>query len=235
MKSAIPNLLTLSNLLSGCIAIVLIFEHHLEWASIAVLVGMVFDFFDGLVARALKVQGPLGKELDSLADIVTFGVVPGLMIFKLLQMSVTSIPSESSLAEFLPYLGFIITLGAAFRLAKFNVLPSQDDFIGLPTPANAILIVSLPLIMAYQGSDAMNTLILNPAWLSGLAILSVVLMNLPIRIMSMKFSGSNWKELSPQIILVVLSVVFLITLKFAALPLIVFTHILISLVKFYPR
>jgi CDP-diacylglycerol---serine O-phosphatidyltransferase len=210
MKSTIPNLLTLSNLLSGCIAIVLIFEHHLEWASIAVLVGMVFDFFDGLV-------------------------VPGLMIFKLLQMSVTSIPSESSLAEFLPYLGFIITLGAAFRLAKFNVLPSQDDFIGLPTPANAILIVSLPLIMAYQSSDAMNTLILNPAWLIGLAILSVVLMNLPIRIMSMKFSGSNWKELSPQIILVVLSVVFLITLKFAALPLIVFTHILISLVKFYPR
>ena len=207
----------------------------MEWASIAVLVGMVFDFFDGLVARALKVQGPLGKELDSLADIVTFGVVPGLMIFKLLQMSVTSIPSESSLAEFLPYLGFLITLGAAFRLAKFNVLPSQDDFIGLPTPANAILIVSLPLIMAYQSSDAMNTLILNPAWLIGLAILSVVLMNLPIRIMSMKFSGSNWKELSPQIILVVLSVVFLITLKFAALPLIVFTHILISLVKFYPR
>ncbi len=235
MKSAIPNLLTLSNLLSGCIATIFVFDHHLEWASLAVLTGMAFDFFDGLAARTLKVEGPLGKELDSLADVVTFGVVPGLIMYKLIEMSLVSLPSENSTTSLLPYVGFLITLGSAFRLAKFNVLPSQVDFIGLPTPANAILIVSLPLIMTYQGSDEMNTLILNPAFLVGLVIFSAVIMNLPVRIMSMKFNITNWKEMSPQIILVILSLVFLITLKFAALPLIIFTHVLISIVKFYPK
>ncbi len=235
MKSALPNLLTLSNLLAGCMAIVFVFDGHLEWASLAVLSGMVFDFFDGLVARALKVESAVGKELDSLADMVTFGVVPGLIVYRLLKTSLESQEMSDNMEFMLPFSAFLITIGAGYRLAKFNVLPSQVHFIGLPTPANALLIVALPLILAYQGSDAMNTIILNHQVLLFLVVLSTTLMNMPIKMMSLKLDSSNWKDMLPQIILVCMSVVFIITLKFASLPLIICSHILISIIKWYPR
>lgn len=232
MKSALPNLLTLLNLFSGCVAVIFVFNNHLEWASWAVLIGMVFDFFDGLVARVLKVNGPIGKELDSLADMVTFGLVPGLIVFKLMEMALMTFSLDW---PFLPFTAFLITLGAAFRLAKFNVLPSQNDFIGLPTPANAIVFIAFPLIIAYQGNDAMNTFILNPFTLLFLTFTSALLMNLPVRIMSFKMREKNLRDFSPQLILVVISIVFLVVLKFAALPLIVLTHVVISLFKTYPK
>jgi CDP-diacylglycerol--serine O-phosphatidyltransferase len=139
MKKQIPNLITLLNLLSGCIALVFVSQDNFWFAFYFVCLGIFFDFFDGFFARIFKVQSPLGVQLDSLADMVTSGVVPGFVMLKML--------SELSSEAFLPYFGFIITLGSCYRLAKFNIDTRQtDSFIGLPTPANALFILSLPLI-----------------------------------------------------------------------------------------
>ncbi|MEX0361790.1 MAG: phosphatidylcholine/phosphatidylserine synthase, partial [Allomuricauda sp.] len=157
MRSYIPNFLTLLNLFSGCVATVFAVQNQLEMAAIFVFIGIFFDFFDGLAARALHVQSEIGVQLDSLADMVTSGVVPGIVMFQLLDMSQASGWSEGQLAGIpwlgvdvapIAFFGFIITLASAYRLAKFNVDENQvSSFIGLPTPANTLLILSLPLIL----------------------------------------------------------------------------------------
>src|SRR5574343_416468 len=153
IKKHIPNAITLLNLASGLLAIIAIFKGYYDEAFIFVCVGIFFDFWDGFFARKFNVSGELGLQLDSLADVVTSGVVPGLMIFKLLQDIQEDDTSKYFLTEeyyymgFVPYLGFIITLASAYRLAKFNIDTRQtDSFIGLPTPANALFIISLPLL-----------------------------------------------------------------------------------------
>jgi CDP-diacylglycerol---serine O-phosphatidyltransferase len=180
----LPNIITLLNLLCGCMAIVFAFNGNLVWAAYLVGIAAVLDFLDGFVARALKQFSPIGKDLDSLADMVTFGVVPGVVMFQMMQfcimgqigmnyandamthlyqmnqvapqqsgnLSVSSI-TDFSLLKSLPYSAFLITLFSALRLAKFNNDTRQSDsFIGVPTPANSILICSLPLIAhSYYG------------------------------------------------------------------------------------
>ena len=142
IKAQIPNLFTMLNLFSGCVALVFVSNSDFTLAFWFVCLGIFFDFFDGFFARKFGVAGPLGVQLDSLADMVTSGVVPGYVMFKLMQNS-DAFGTES----YLPYLGFIITLGACYRLAKFNIDERQSDsFIGLPTPANALFFTSLPLI-----------------------------------------------------------------------------------------
>ncbi|MBY0487388.1 MAG: CDP-diacylglycerol--serine O-phosphatidyltransferase, partial [Flavobacteriaceae bacterium] len=141
IKKHIPNFLTLLNLFCGCIAVVFIAENKFDIAFYFVCLGIFFDFFDGFFARKFGVAGPLGVQLDSLADMVTSGVAPGFVMFKILMQN------NYDSCIYLPYLGFIITLGACYRLANFNIDTRQSDsFIGLPTPANALFIMSFPLL-----------------------------------------------------------------------------------------
>ena len=131
MKKHIPNFITCLNLFSGCVGVYLAFQGNFQGAFIAVIVSAVFDFFDGFAARLLKAYSPMGKELDSLADMVSFGVLPGAMVFSLL--------SKTGISEWLPYVAFVIPVFSGLRLAKFNIDERQtSSFIGLPTPANAI-------------------------------------------------------------------------------------------------
>lgn len=160
----VPNLFTLGNLLCGCLAIVFAFDGNLVWSAYLVGIAAVLDFLDGFVARALNQHSPIGKDLDSLADMVTFGVVPGIVMFKLLGLAVAfEFPVSDAVAnhswgvecetwvKFIPFSAFLITLFSALRLAKFNNDTRQSDsFIGVPTPANSILICSFPLILRFS-------------------------------------------------------------------------------------
>ena len=142
IKAQVPNMFTMLNLFSGCVALVFAAEFNFELAFLFVSLGIFFDFFDGFFARKFNVAGPLGVQLDSLADMVTSGVVPGFVMFQLIKKY-----NSIGLNDYLPFLGFIITLGACYRLAKFNIDTRQSDsFIGLPTPANALFITSLPIV-----------------------------------------------------------------------------------------
>jgi len=134
VKAYIPNFITLLNLFSGCIAVIYALEGDMKRTALFVCAGIFFDFFDGFFARKLKVQSELGVQLDSLADMVTSGLVPGLVLFHLLGL----VPQPSWDSEsILPYFGLLVTLASAYRLAKFNISDNQSDsFIGLPTPAN---------------------------------------------------------------------------------------------------
>ena len=162
IRRNIPNFITCGNLLCGCLAIVKAFEGDLVWAAYLVGIAAVLDFFDGFVARLLKATSPIGKDLDSLADMVTFGVVPGVVIFKLVTMAYAARAAmdnffvvmgggsapQDTLSTLLPYVAFMIPGFSAIRLAKFNNDTRQtESFIGLPTPANAIFFCSFPLVL----------------------------------------------------------------------------------------
>ncbi|NER12159.1 phosphatidylserine synthase [Leptobacterium flavescens] len=241
MKRHIPNLITLLNLFCGCIAIVFIAIDHLELAAAFVFLGIIFDFFDGLAARALDVRSELGLQLDSLADMVTSGVAPGFVMFQLLNKvnawnldSNTSIDFTHSLEihSFLPFLGFIITLGSAYRLAKFNIDEEQtSSFIGIPTPANTLLIFSLPLILIYQPSDLAESIILNQWFLLGMTVLSAFLMNARIRLFALKFKNWKLKGNETRYLFLLLCIIGLALLKFIAIPLIIVLYIVLSLVR----
>lgn len=243
MKKHIPQFITMLNILCGCIATVFAVLNMLELAAIFVFLGIVFDFFDGLAARVLDAQSELGIQLDSLADVITSGLVPGIVMFQLLAMSQTggwnfdlSGTSEALTwtgfkISFLPFFGFLITLASAYRLAKFNIDENQaTSFIGLPTPANALLILSLPLILLYQGNDYLNQIILNPWFLIIITILSSYLLNSRIELFALKFKNWSFKDNALRYIFVIVSLVLLLTMKFLAVPAIVLFYIVSSMV-----
>ncbi len=244
MKRHIPNLITLLNVFCGCIATVFAVLNQLELAAIFVFLGIFFDFFDGLAARVLNVKSELGLQLDSLADVITSGLVPGIVMFQLLGMSMTGgwnagdlighDRSEYGLAILLnplPLLGFLITLASAYRLAKFNIDENQtSSFIGLPTPANALLILSLPLILLYQNNDVLNGIILNQWFLIGVTLLSTYVLNAKIELFALKFENWGFKDNALRYIFIIISLVLLITLQFLAVPLIIVFYVLSSVV-----
>lgn len=217
MKKHIPNLITLLNLLSGCIALVFVSQDNYWFAFYFVCLGIFFDFFDGFFARILKVQSPLGVQLDSLADMVTSGVVPGFVMFKML--------SELSSEAFLPYFGFIITLGSCYRLAKFNIDTRQtDSFIGLPTPANALFILSLPLI-----SQAFVADLLSNVWvLMGISVLSAFILNAELPLFSLKIKNFSFVKYKLQIVFLILAVILLLAFQILGLPLVILLYVLLS-------
>lgn len=244
MKRHIPNLITLINVFCGCIATVFAVLNQLEMAAIFVFLGIFFDFFDGLAARALNVKSELGLQLDSLADVITSGLVPGIVMFQLLGMSMTggwnagdmfgydrSEYGLSILFQPLPLLGFLITLASAYRLAKFNIDENQaSSFIGLPTPANALLILSLPLILLYQNNDVLNGIILNQWFLIVLTFLSAYLLNAKIELFALKFKNWGFKDNGLRYIFIIISLVLLVTLQFLAVPIIIVFYVLSSVV-----
>ncbi|VAW11565.1 CDP-diacylglycerol--serine O-phosphatidyltransferase [hydrothermal vent metagenome] len=244
MKRHIPNLITLLNVFCGSVAAVFAVLNQLELAAFFVFLGIIFDFFDGLAARVLDVKSELGLQLDSLADMITSGLVPGIVMFQLLGMSMTSgwniDVSAQADATFwvglkvapLPFMGFLITLASAYRLAKFNIDENQvSSFIGLPTPANALLILSMPLILLYQNNDFLNALILNQWFLIGITLLSAYLLNSKIELFALKFENWSFQDNALRYIFIILSLVLLITLKFLAVPLVIAFYVVSSLVS----
>jgi len=224
MKKHIPNALTCANLLSGCIGVVFAFKGELHLAAYAVIVSGIFDFFDGFAARLLHVKSAIGKELDSLADMVSFGLLPGAVMFQLLTNTSPSIP-------YLPYLGFLITVCSALRLAKFNIDTRQtEDFIGLNTPMNTLFIVSLPFIR-----EAYPAMINSAVVLITLTLVMSLLLVSELRLFSLKFSAAGWAENKTKFIFLILSALLVIFLQFAAVPGILLLYIGTSVLHFSSR
>ena len=227
IKKHIPNLITLLNLFSGCIALVYASEENFEMAFFFICLGIFFDFFDGFFARLLNVSSPLGLQLDSLADMVTSGVVPGFVMFKMLTNSVSSDPS----LIYLPYLGFIITLGSCYRLANFNIDTRQtDSFIGLPTPANAIFILSLPLILKNTDSLILLELLTNCWVLLMVTIVSAFILNAEIPLFALKIKKFNFKDNALQIVFLLISLLLLLVFKFSGVALIIDFYVMLSVI-----
>ena len=244
MKKHIPNIITSLNLVCGCISILFAVNGDLVAASYFVLTGLFFDFFDGLSARLLHVQSEVGVQLDSLADMVTFGVVPGIIMFQLLNKSITNQVletrfevSESMLwfgdnMSFIPFIGLTIVIASAYRLAKFNVDTRQvTSFIGLPTPANTLLIISLPLIYEFQYVEILDTIIFNKWFLIGLTILSSILLNMELPLFALKFKTWDFKNNKIRYLFLGLSLVSILIFKFIAIPIIIGLYILLSIFR----
>jgi CDP-diacylglycerol--serine O-phosphatidyltransferase len=259
---SIPNLLSLGNLLCGCIAILNVIDGNIGIAVYLVMLACVFDFLDGFAARGLHQGSPMGKELDSLADMVTFGVVPGMVMFQLLRFTHEPDFGEwgngiSWTMAYLPYLGFIIPLFSALRLAKFNVDTRQSDsFIGLPTLANALLICGLPVLFEltdsekyqFTGYNYQLVAVYSPGftdfmfdlqvalynfWRSQLtlAVLTVVMSFLlvsPIPMFSFKIKSVKWKGNEIRYIFLLITIFLLALMKLAALPLVIVIYIVMS-------
>jgi len=239
IKSYIPNAFTMANLFCGMLGTFFAATGHLDYAAYAVVFGVFFDFFDGFFARMFKVEGELGLQLDSLADVVTSGVVPGMVMFQMLhklehwntgERWVEAGMSWDSIS-FIPFLGFAITLASAFRLAKFNIDTRQTtSFIGLPTPANALLILSLPLIVQFQDFAIAENLITNTWFLLGLTALSCYILNAEIPLFALKFKSWGFAENKIRYGFLLLSIILLFWLTFLAIPVIIISYVLISLV-----
>ncbi|MGQ2982052.1 CDP-alcohol phosphatidyltransferase family protein [Flavobacterium sp.] len=234
-KKHVPNIITLCNLACGLVALIYAFDTHYQMAFVWVCLGIFFDFWDGFFARIFKAQSPIGLQLDSLADMVTSGVVPGLIMFQML-VGIEDMREEYNLASdnfylgLLPYAGFIITLASCYRLAKFNVDTRQtDSFIGLPTPANALFILSLPMILAHSDTEsALFTFLSNPYVLIGISLLSAFMLNAEIPLFSLKVKYFNWETNKIQIIFLVVSVLLLFFFQYLAIPLIILFYVLLS-------
>ena len=238
----IPNIITLLNLFSGSIAVIFAVEGNLVMAAIFVALGIFFDFFDGLAARLLDVKSELGLQLDSLADMVTSGVVPGIVMFQLLKKALpgntSNVTEWTTGGDYLEWdipvvalLGLFVTLGSGYRLAKFNIDERQtDSFIGLPTPANALLILSLPLILIYQPEPYLVDIILNPWFLVALTFFSCFMLNAEVHLFALKFSSWGFSENKVRYLFLLFCLVLLIFLQFAAIPVIILSYVIVSMI-----
>ncbi|MFT6933632.1 MAG: CDP-diacylglycerol--serine O-phosphatidyltransferase [Maribacter sp.] len=247
MRKHIPNFITLLNLFCGCVATVFAVLNQLEVAGLFVALGIFFDYFDGLAARVLNVKSELGLQLDSLADMVTSGLVPGIVMFQLLGLSQMggwnnevlngmTYLGDFQLRSLWPFLGFIITMASAYRLAKFNLDENQvSSFIGLPTPANALLILSLPLILFYHSNNILAEVILNQWFLIGLTLLSAFLLNCNLPLFALKFKNWSFTDNALRYIFLIISLVLLITMQFLAVPIIILFYVLSSLVSHWSQ
>lgn len=228
MRKHIPNAITCLNLLSGCLGIVFAFQGELVIAGYAILIAAIFDFLDGMLSRLLKAYSEIGKELDSLADMVSFGVLPSVIIYQLFLQS----PQLGSLSTWLNFSAFLIAIFSALRLAKFNIDVRQtENFIGLPTPANALLIASFPMIID-QGNFFLSSYILNPFFLFVFSLGMGILLVTEIPLISLKFKSIRLSDNLLRYILLFSSLILLLIFKFAAVPIIIFLYFLISLIQF---
>lgn len=230
IKKHIPNLITLLNLFCGCIAVVFVSESNFIMAFYFVCLGIFLDFFDGFFARLFNVSSPLGLQLDSLADMVTSGVVPGYVMYSLFLKSAN--PHDEIESVFIPFLGFIITLGSCYRLANFNIDTRQtDSFIGLPTPANALFILSLPLVIKYSDSLIIFGILTNYWVLLAITICSAYILNAEIPLFALKIKKFNLKDNLLQIVFLLISIVLVLLLNYLAIPLIIIFYVLLSVVN----
>lgn len=237
IKKHIPNAITLLNLSTGLLAIIAIFRGYFDEAFIFVCLGIFLDFWDGFLARKFNVAGPLGVQLDSLADMVTCGVVPGLMMFRLFE-DIQQTQPEYMLTEetfymgFVPYLGFLITIASCYRLANFNIDTRQtDSFIGLPTPANALVIMSIPMIQYANDFEMLTAILYNPYVLLVITLISAYILNAEIPLFSLKIKEFTWSKYKMQILFLIGSLVSFFILGFVAIPLIIISYVLVSVIS----
>jgi len=217
----------------------------LQIAALFILLGIFFDFFDGLAARLLNVGSELGKQLDSLADMVTSGVAPGIVMYQLILASLnqnsfaTTFVEKGNIAtwnisdiQLLPFIGFLLPVAAAYRLANFNLDERQSiAFIGLPTPAMALFVISLPLVLMYSEISFFNDLLNNSYFLILVTLLLSLVMNAELPLFSLKFKNFSFKNNWVEILFIILAIIGLITIKFVAIPLIIVLYILLSFIK----
>ncbi len=236
----VPNFITTLNLLCGCLAIVSVFDGDPLTAAYLVIAAAIFDFFDGFAARLLKVSSPIGAELDSLADMVTFGVVPGLMLLYYLSESI-GVKLEG-LQTFLDHpvllTPLLVPIFSALRLAKFNVDTRQSDsFRGLPTPASALWVISIPLIIEFNpiglrgDLGSVHTVLVNQWFVIASSIGLSALMVSDIPLLAMKFKSFAWKGNQVRYAFLIISVVLLIILQPLAIPIILSLYIIISILN----
>lgn len=226
----IPNAITCGNLICGCLGIIEVFNGRLTNASLLMLLAGVLDFFDGFVARLLHVQSPIGKELDSLADVITFGALPGFIIYYLIGLDFNA---NIFMANNWCYVALLIPVFSALRLAKFNIDTRQSDqFIGVPTPANAIFLGSLPFLI--QNQHFKEFAFTQPDILQMCLVVACVVCSLmlvaPLPLIALKFKNFGWKGNEARFVLIALSALLLIVLQTLALPFIILLYVLISLV-----
>lgn len=245
MIKHIPNILTGLNLFSGLISITMVLQgiflqnvpDYLSWAALFIFLAAVFDYLDGTAARLLDARSELGKQLDSLADVVSFGVAPGILIFHLLYLSCSGSCNVLERLHITPYFALLIPLCSAIRLAKFNIDPRQEEtFIGLPTPANAIFFASVPLVLFLQPRffsvihlDFMFDFFSNTRILVMLTVFFSYLMISDFRIFSMKFKSTTWKGNEVRYIFILLSIILVILFSLGAIPLIILAYLLLSM------
>jgi CDP-diacylglycerol--serine O-phosphatidyltransferase len=249
MKKHIPGIFTLFNLFFGCIAIVFALQTNtvviyidqefrssfnipekLTWASACIIIAALIDFLDGFAARLLKATSDMGKQLDSLSDVVSFGVAPAVMIYQLLKFSYAREENGLDVSVIWLMPAFILACAAAYRLAKFNLNTDQQySFKGVPVPAVGLLVASLPLILHFNTIQGMNSLIMNKWLLYALIIVLSYLMISNIRMMSLKFPDFTLKTNMPKIILLAISIIAALFLHWLAVPVIFVFYIIFSL------
>jgi len=238
IKKHIPNTITCLNLLFGCFSIVYALKGNLIFASYFIGVAAIFDFLDGLAARILKTYSAIGKELDSLADVVSFGVAPGIIVFQLLKFSndlpVLIIVGKTNI---IPFIAFLIPILSAVRLAKFNLDTRQtESFIGLPVPANALFFASFPLIIRQfqEMCSCMHIYVdffTNAYLYIGLTVVFSLLLVSHIPLFSLKIKNFRLKDNAYQYILLICSLALFIIFKFTAIPIIIILYIVLSIIQ----
>jgi len=235
MRKHIPNAITLMNLLSGAIGVVVALAGYWYLAFWMIVIASVFDFFDGLAARALKVTSPMGKELDSLADMISFGMLPGAIMYRMLYSSY-NLPhwGWEGFLPLLPFLGFFITAFSALRLAKFNVDTRQSDiFIGLPTPANALFIGGLSLMSHFLcHCTTMGHLVGNTYFLLGITAIFSYFLVAELPMLSLKFKNLSLKENIWRYVLILGAVVIVLIFVYwvyMAVSIIILYYIVLSI------
>ncbi|WP_373497710.1 CDP-diacylglycerol--serine O-phosphatidyltransferase [Aquiflexum sp.] len=222
MKKHIPNALTSANLLCGMVGTVYVLEGEIFYGAYFILLAALFDFLDGFVARILKVSSEIGKQLDSLADMVTFGVLPSFILFKMVESN-TDI-------WLLPFLVLIVAVFSAVRLAKFNIDERQSDrFIGVPTPANALLISTLPFLS--ERLPFFEQYLSNPYFLIGLAFLMSYLLVAELPLIALKFKDYSLSKNIFRYLVIGASLIFLILLGIAGIPFAIISYIALSIAE----
>ena len=223
----LPNAITCANLFSGCVGVVLAFQVNLIFAAYALFLSAILDFFDGLAARVLKSYSTIGKDLDSLADGLSFGFLPSVIIFQLFSKA----PPIPNLSPYIDYIAFLITVFSVLRLAKFNNDTRQtESFIGLPTPANGIMIASFPFILQFH--PAFAPYILNVYVLSVFVLVMCTLLVAELPLMSLKFKNSDFNQNIYRYLLLMFSAILILFFKFTAVPVIILIYITLSVIQF---
>lgn len=228
IKNNLANAITLGNLLSGCIGAIHLISGDYQTTAVCIVLSLVLDFFDGFTARALKANSNLGTQLDSLADMVSFGLVPGLTMFKMLEPFGTNLFGMTLPFE-IQYFGLLITLFSCLRLAIFNLDEDQKYYFkGLNTPSNTILIFGL--FYAFKENQSFEFLLNNEFVLIILTVISSWLLISPIKMIAMKFKSMKLQDNYPKIVLLVGSVIILAIFKTVGIPMVILYYILISII-----
>lgn len=238
VKKSLPNFVTILSLLSGSIATVLAFQDNLIAAACFIFAAAVFDFMDGMVARALKAYSPMGKELDSLSDVISFGMAPAAILFRILLMSLVKRDSSfnyetaDALHLVILFSPFLITAFSALRLAKFNIDERQtSSFIGLPTPASAIFIASLALILIGKTDCFLHSVILNPGVLLGIIVVLCALLVAEIPMFSLKIKSLRFADNRLRYFFLLIALLALIFFNLYAIPFVIIFYVILSIIN----